>query len=170
MAEVQLAWSEAEEGRLPPVCLCCAEAAVAYKSGTLTWFPVYIYPLLLGWVFPFLLALLLVQKRVRVLAPFCARHQHYWPRRRALLLGLLLAPFIILGLAFFLNVWERPPEPTRLALFIAVCWFVTLLWVRGKMVHIHAVADLGVTLAGVSEKFVGQIAREREAAARLWLR
>ena len=111
MASVVLTRREARSGRLPPVCMVCGEPTSLYKTRTMSWYPrALLFLVLLGLLGIILLAILVsaLQKRMRLEAPHCVRHQNHWVMRN-LILGLsFLAVFIVgVGLFVFAGIQEN---------------------------------------------------------------
>jgi hypothetical protein len=108
MATVQLGRYECENGKLPPVCMCCGAGAEEFVSKEFVWHPsllpgTFIFAILflfLHWLLPFqevalilfvslpvfLVGVILVgygfNRRSTVLAPLCSMHRRHWTNRR----------------------------------------------------------------------------------------
>lgn len=80
MASILLWRYEAENAPLPPVCAKCGSPAETGVVKNLSWFPRWIYLLLLVNLIIFAIVALAMRKQARVPIPLCRRHLDLWTR------------------------------------------------------------------------------------------
>src|SRR5262245_28530139 len=100
MAQIRLGRYEAEGG-LPRVCMRCGAPATLFKTKNFSWYPSWVYILLLAGLLPFAIVALIMQKKMRVSAPLCDQHKHHWvwPTAAAVVALLLLLGMLFGGIA-----------------------------------------------------------------------
>src|SRR5438128_1659851 len=97
MAEIRLRLRDAD-GDLPPVCMCCGDAATVTKARKMSWFPSWVYVLVLVNLIICAVVAMILTKRARVQAPLCDKHQGHW-FYRSLVIWLSFFFFGFVGLA-----------------------------------------------------------------------
>jgi hypothetical protein len=168
MADIKLGRYEAEEGQLPPVCICCGAPATQYQAQTLAWQPVWSYFVFGLTVWPLLFLALLLRKRMRVLLPLCDAHRSSlrWQRRVAQVLMVVLLG-VLVGGAILLNreddAGNYTVNPLLLLWFDGVPIMVALLLLRAGAVRPQEITDDSITLGDVADDFVNQWHAERAA-------
>src|SRR5690348_7389389 len=97
MAQLRLGRHEVEEEWLPQLCMRCGEPAAFTKRKTFSWYPAWVYLLILVHLLVFLIVALVLTKRMTVPVPLCDKHRHQflWP----VLLG-VAALLLLLGTIF----------------------------------------------------------------------
>jgi hypothetical protein len=167
MASVRLTRGEAR-GRLPSVCIVCGQTATGFKSKQMSWHPSWVYILLLLGLLPFIIVALCVQKRMRVEAPFCARHQNHWLSRTLIIVFSLVAIIIVGVGASMLMAGQRagPNDATGAICFgviaLGIAWLVLVAVLSMTAVRAEEITENSITLAGVSDEFVNAL-EESEA-------
>jgi len=164
MATVRLSRYEAQEGRLPPVCMVCGQqAARQFTHKTMYWHPSWVFILLLLGVLPFAIAALATQQRLGLRAPLCVNHQSHW-FTRSLIIWLSLLGIVVLGIGCFVLVEaQQAGRPTNDAVLGVVCigatvmlvsWVVLVIVLQSTAVRAKEITDRTITLTGVSSRFV----------------
>ena len=69
MAQLKLKHYEAEGGRLPHLCMRCGEPATMVKTRKFSWYPSWVYLLILLHLLIFLIVALIMTKRMTVAVP-----------------------------------------------------------------------------------------------------
>jgi len=166
MAQVTLGRLEAEEGALPPVCLCCGKPAALYRVHRFGWQPVYSYLALLLTIWPFLFLTLLTRRRMRVLAPWCPAHRRYGGVRRMVLPPVLaiLTAVLVLTTAWAAAATGRPLGGMQQLVASWTGGFLllsVLLIARLRTVRAVEITTESITLTGVAEAFAAQLQLEK---------
>jgi hypothetical protein len=154
----------------------CGERATVTRAKKMSWFPTWVYWLVLVHPVVFGIVALIVSRRVRVEAPFCDRCKGHWRIRQALLwvsfLGVLalIAAFVVL----FLNGLGQQARDLEPWLFVGAAvlfigWLILLAIVHGTAIRPAEVTKTHFLLANVSEEFV-QVVEEIEIERRVRLR
>ncbi|HLN31218.1 MAG TPA: hypothetical protein VK395_25985 [Gemmataceae bacterium] len=165
MPDVTLGRYEAEEGMLPPVCICCGAPATAFKAVNFSHQPDWTFFLLLIAVWPFALAALCFRKRMRALLPICEAHGNYWFRRRVLFILCLVLLLLLVSVGMFTLAAGNAGGALRLVRILL--WLVgplsllVVLLVRTKMVRPLELTDEMIRFTGVSQGFVDAYSAER---------
>jgi hypothetical protein len=164
MAQVRL-WVNPREGAiydLPRVCMKCAAEATTVKKRTFSWYPQWVYLLLLAGLLPFVIVAVVLTKRQTVEIPFCDRHKNHFLLRVWAGLGGLAILCGAGGLFVFLLSANGPNNKNDdLAGVLCFGWSVLLLLyavgvgVYGALTTIRPtrITDREVTLTNVSPKF-----------------
>jgi hypothetical protein len=143
---------------LPEVCLRCGAPGTVFKRKTFSWFPGWIYVLLVTGLVPFLVVALVLTRRRTVEAPLCAEHKNHWLIRQLVVLLSFLF-LIVVGLGTFVALGTFADEGG----FDLVCfgWFILLIaWlILAAVMQMTAIrpikiTDTTITLVGVCDEFV----------------
>jgi hypothetical protein len=165
MAQIRLRRYEVEEGGLPRACMRCGAPATLFKTKNFSWYPSWVYILLLAGLLPFLIVALIMQKRMRVSAPLCDRHKHHWVWPTAFAVAALL---LLLGMLFggaalggvleggvdrdvqdtLMAVWFLGGFGLFLACLVAACV------VQARAIRPVEITDRSITLTNVAPAFV----------------
>src|SRR3954465_15769001 len=111
MAILRLWSGDREDAPLPGVCMRGGFPATIYKHKTFSWFPSWIYVLLLLGLLPFAVVALVLTRRKRLAVPLCDAHRHHWLWPQLLLFG-SFAALLILGFGALL-LMEEEAGPQR---------------------------------------------------------
>jgi len=157
VAEVTVNRAAAEQGRLPPFCLCCGapSAWVVRKKFTFrpgwTWWLMFLGPL--GSILSFHF-----KDRSHCWSPLCDEHRHHWRWRALLCWG---------GLAGLLIVWVlmdalgfTVPDGWLVAALVA--WLLGSIYLQLTSIHAADMTDYTITLTGVAPEFVQAVQEQRE--------
>src|SRR5260370_25999789 len=166
MPTVRLTRYEAQEGRLPRICMVCGQAASQFRHKTMYWHPPWVFVLLLLGLLPFAIAALLTQQRLRLYAPLCANHQHHW-LSRSLTIWLSLLGFVILGIGSFIfySLMEAQQRRGRVndaafgffcigSLVLLVIWLVLVFVMQLSAVRPKEISDRHIILTGGAGRFI----------------
>ncbi len=177
MAIVRLTRQEASRGDLPEVCIVCGERADEFRSKTMYWHPPWVFLLILLFVWPFIIAALLTQQRMRVQLPFCSQHRGHWSVR-AWTTCLTFAGIFILGFVFFavfIAAQERGRGRGNDAAMGVVCmiWLVLLLgWIvlvailSFTAVRPQEIKESAIILKGIHPHFIDALEEHDKVAGR----
>jgi hypothetical protein len=166
MAQVTLGRLEAEEGALPPVCLCCGKPAALYRVHRFGWQPFYSFLGLLLTIWPFLFLMLMTRRRMRVRAPWCLAHRRYGSLRRIALAGVLaiLTAGLVVGTVWVAAITRGRMEGMQQLVASWIGGFLLLsvvLIARFKTVRPVEITAESITLTGVAEAFAAQLRLEK---------
>jgi len=156
---VRLTRREARDGRLPRVCLVCGARASGCKSKVMSWHPPWVYILLLAGVLPFPIVALVMQKRMRVEAPLCRRHQNHW-LVRTLTIVLSLVGGIVIGCGLLMFASQRAGRADNTGLIcigialLGGLWLLLVAILSLTAVRPQEITDDSITLTGVSDEFI----------------
>ena len=162
MATVRLRGHVSEEGDLPDVCMRCGAPAAVYKDKSFSWFPGWIYILILAGLLVFLILAVVLTKYRRVCVPLCERHKNHWLNRQ---LGLLLSFLGLLalgGLTVFFIADSRPGSDGETigqvlcvgSLVSLLGWLVLAAVLQTTAIRPVEITERRITLTGVSREFV----------------
>jgi hypothetical protein len=174
MARVRLGRYEAEEGRLPPVCMCCGAPADLTKAKLFNWHPGWVYALILVGLLPFLIVALVLTKRMRVRAPVCAAHTYYWTWRSLFVLGGFLA-LVLVGIAAIVlmaSTEGRQQAHNMAGLFcvgvavLGLVWLVAAAVIQNLTIRPVEITDRDITLIKVSREFADALQEARQRRRR----
>jgi uncharacterized membrane protein len=166
MAQLKLGRYDAELGRLPPRCMRCGEAPSLTKAKKFSWYPSWVYLLILVHLLVFLIVAAIMTKRMRVPVPLCEKHKNHflWPTLLGVAALLLLLAVIFGGIALA-GALEGELDPDAQGVFFTV-WFVgglglflavliTACVVQARTIRPTEITDRGMTLTNVAREFVG---------------
>src|SRR5437660_1051241 len=87
MARITLIEPDRPGYSLPRVCVQCGRPATEWVFKAFSWYPSWL-ALLMPWgIFPYLLAVVFMTKRMNVTLPFCTAHRRHWLVRTNLVSG-----------------------------------------------------------------------------------
>lgn len=161
---------DAEQGRLPMICLACGSVATMRKSIRVRHEPLWVWLFILAGPVALLFYMLALQplvcQQLRMSVPFCASHANHWKIRDRLifgvffaLLGLLVAGFIGVGLLMeLLGLGKNLNLALTIFvygwLFLLVVWFVAAVWLFWTKIRIVQITEQSLTLTNVAEALV----------------
>src|SRR5579862_762141 len=122
---------------LPRVCMKCGAPATTVRKRIFSWYPPWVFFLILPGFWPFAIARLFLTKRQGVEVPFCDEHKNHWLIR--VVVG-IASFFILLGLGFValvarLHDAESDFVNHDLLAFLFLGWFaVVVAWTIGFVV------------------------------------
>ena len=169
MANITLSEYECDHDLLPDVCVVCGGPATVRKARVFSWFPGWVWILILvSWIVVLIVALILTKKRVAQM-PVCDRHAGYWRLRAA---TLWVPSIVIVGgwSAFALYVISQPvgamDEDLRALLcfgssILLVVWVIIAALIYANGVRVTEITDRDMSLAGVHLEFVEALREER---------
>jgi hypothetical protein len=165
--------------RMPTVCACCGAAATLSDERKLVWQPKWIYALAALGGIPFVIALLVMQKRMDVRLPLCADHAHPWRKlnivRVLALLHLLVFSWVAIMASAILGRSAEESGGSGAAalavmggwLLILVLLFIAFFVQARRSIRPTLITDDRMTLAGVSPAFAqGVLACQTSAPAK----
>jgi hypothetical protein len=164
MAQLRLERYEAEEGRLPHLCMRCGEPATFTKRKQFSWYPTWLYLLILLHLLIFLIVALIMTKRMTVPVPLCEKHRRHflWPTLLGLAALVLLIVVVIGGLVLggaLEDALDRDARDTfyavwfigGLALFLA--GLIAACVVQVRTIRPIEITDRGIVLTNVAPQF-----------------
>jgi hypothetical protein len=171
MAKVRL-WINPREDAvydLPRVCMKCGADATTVKRRQFSWYPPWVWLLILLSIWPFIIVALILTKRQSVEIPFCDQHKnHFLVRVLAGLGG--LAVVLLLGAVGFAVVTSMAPKRNNddYSGLVCVAWsalFLVYLCVMafiGSLTTIRPtrITERDITLTNVSPEFVRALEEE----------
>jgi hypothetical protein len=173
MAHVRLSRYEAEEGDLPPLCVCCGRSATHLEEKTLSWRPGWVVALILTGPLWFLAALAFTQ-RMQTRLPLCDTHRVHWMWRSWFIYGGLPVLFILaIGSVALLGDVDRQYRSVAgtwagLACFgscvLGVAWLFTAVLIQQLAIHASEITNRSITLTNLSPRFVEAVEREHRMA------
>ena len=174
MARVRLGRYEAEEGRLPPVCMRCGADADGYRRKQFSWHPEWVYALIFVGLVPFIVVALVLTKRMRVRAPLCRAHTGHWLWRTWFTLGSFFVVVVVeVALGFLSAELSRRPDLrgadgwvcAGMAL-LGLVWLVVVAVVQSTAIRAAEITDRDITLTGVSPAFADEVRETRRRRRR----
>jgi hypothetical protein len=174
MAKVRLSRYDAEEGRLPDLCMRCGAEGTFARTKTFSWFPQWVYILILGGLLPFAIVALVLTKRMRVEVPLCPDHQRHWMWRNLLVIAGLIGLILLgIGAAVLIMELERRPGFRNIGgwvcgavALLGLIWLIVAAVLGTTAIRPSEITDRDITLIGVSEEFAEAYREEREARRR----
>jgi hypothetical protein len=173
MATIRITEFEALE-ELPAVCMQCGAPATVWKSNKFAWTPSWVLILVLCGLLPLLIVYLIVNKRMKVVVPFCDEHQdHFARRRRFVAVGLFCISCLGVGAIIAVSQLPNGPDLTGYlcggGAVIALVWLIWAAVVTSSGIRPSQITDYDITLTNVSREFKEALNEDRyrdEEAAR----
>jgi hypothetical protein len=161
MAGLRLEWDDVIAGALPPICMRCGAPAVVWKRRRFYWTPPW---MLLFLLFPplFIALLFVLQRRRKLMVPFCRQHRGHWAWRRVVSLSTFPLPFLLFACAPWSIFWGLE-APLDMIVFLACCfgalaggilWFLLHGTLNYTAVNTAEISETGLYLRNVSPVFV----------------
>src|SRR5262249_42992882 len=100
MARVRLYYEETRAKALPALCMKCGEPATTHVRRTFSWYPQWVFVLVLVAIPVYVIVALILTKRMAVEVPLCDRHRGHWWKRQLIMYLPLLAIFGLALLAY----------------------------------------------------------------------
>jgi len=151
---------------VPPICIRCGEVATGGQLlKKFYWHEPWVYILLLPGVIWYIIAALIVRKRMDLAIPLCAQHRmrFQWLRMAAILMMIGSSIFVIIS--FFL-----PPDYLAYAVFsffgLLLIGFVTWL-VAGQLLRPKLINESLGVFRGAGEHFLAQLPQKPPSLAAL---
>jgi hypothetical protein len=131
MAKVRFYDEETDREHFPGLCLRCGAGTDRLQDQRFAWNPGWAHIFILAGALPWLIAVLLTRKTMRVAVPMCDRHRNHW-RNQKLYIWLGLLGLIALGIVAAATFDELPKEVAYVG--IGVLIFGSLGWLIGGLV------------------------------------
>lgn len=173
MASLTLNRAEAEDGRLPGLCLRCGAPATSTDRKQFAWHPPWVFLLIFAGLLPMIIVGLCLTKRMWVEAPFCEQHRKHWSWRRYLVSGGVIA-LIAAGAAWFiLSAGNFLPDPLGGWMCAGLGLATLALLVLSIVLQVTSIAACEITashitLKRVAEEFSDALRNQRAASLRNW--
>ncbi len=161
MAEVRLWIDHRQEviDDVPYVCMKCGADAVLEKKTQFAWYPPWVWVLLFAGVLPYIILVMVITKRQRVMVPLCDHHKNHFLFRRILRAVGWLAFFG--APALFVLGFIITPNRGDLASFLCTGWIGLIgfyflgLEVSSLLTKIRPsrITDREIVLTNVSPEF-----------------
>jgi len=166
MATVRLRGWGGEGYESPPVCMKCGAPATVYRERLFTWYPPWVYVLLLAGPVPFAIVAWVVTQQKRINVPLCDAHTgHWWKRQALILVGL----FLVLGLFVAGMSQVGPGGNDRLAAVLLgaagvgfLVWLPLTIYLNQTMIRPEEIRMGSITLKGVAPEFAEAVEEEEE--------
>jgi hypothetical protein len=145
---------------VPHVCMKCGADAVLEKKTQFAWYPPWIWVLLFAGVLPYIILVMVLTRRQRVVVPLCDQHKNHFLFRRIFralgYVGLFFGAPGIFVLGFALS-----PRRGELASFLCVGWmgliflyfFGLEVWALFTKIRPSEITDREIVLTNVSPEF-----------------
>jgi hypothetical protein len=141
---------------VPPICIRCGQAATGgFLRKKLYWHEPWLYILLLPGVIWYIIAALIVRKRMDLAIPLCAQHRMrvQWLRLAAILMMIGSSIFVIVSFLVPADYLIYP----MLAFFVIllagfITWLIAAQFLRPRFID----ASVGV-FSGAGEQFLSQL-------------
>jgi hypothetical protein len=153
---------------LPDLCMKCGAPAAVRKQKTFSWFPPWVWILLLvcGLV-PFAIVAMILTKRRTISVPLCEQHKNHWMWRTLVVVGGFFA-LIILGIAAMSATTDNPRGGDDLvggllcgaSLVGLVIWLIAAVILQATSIRASEITDRSMTLTGVSDIFIEAFEQE----------
>jgi hypothetical protein len=163
---------------VPPLCLKCGDPATVRVEKNFSWYPRWIYVFFLLGLPGMLLMVILafaLKKRKLLHAPMCDKHCNLWKNGTWTILGSL---FGLVTVAILLTIFGTQIDTIpgwRGYSFVVifggwitaiVLWLIVVGVLNSLSVSPTSITDDGITLSGVSARFVDALESERDESAR----
>jgi hypothetical protein len=176
MAQVRIRESETRSSRLPKVCLACGEPSDTTVRKSFSWYPPWAGLLVIFGLFPALIAIAVLTKRMTVPVPMCERHRRYFSNRALLIMLPLIGVVIICILGMFLPYLVLEPQTADdlrpvMYVVLGLCIlgvFALILLIQYTSIRARDLSDRGLLLTAVSQEFVDaleELRQERRSSA-----
>jgi hypothetical protein len=165
MAQLRLDRYDAEEGRLPSLCMRCGEPPALTKRKQFSWYPTWVYLLILVHLLIFLIVALIMTKRLTVPVPLCEKHRRHflWPTLMGVAVLIFLIVVVIGGIVLGGALEDSLDRDARETFYVV--WFVSgmALFLAGliaacvvqiRTIRPTEITDRGITLTNVAPQFV----------------
>jgi hypothetical protein len=175
MAVVRMGDRDRRRGSLPNLCMRCGQPALMHKSKKFSWFPGWVYLLLLAGLLPFVIVALIMTKRKWVDVPLCEAHRRLFLWPQLFILGGVVA--LVLLAIFAVSLLGRPAGSPEAQLGGILCpgwylgglvWLIAVALWLGLLIRPQEITDSSITLRNVSPEFARAFREARQSAADEW--
>ncbi len=174
MATLLMGRRPAEDEDVPDLCMQCGAPAAVYRERTFSWYPSWVYLLLLAGLLPFIIVALVLTKKKRLSVPLCHAHRNHWAWRNAvMLLSFLGLGGLAVGAAVLVNVAAGPNGFDQYSGFVCggfvvglIVWLIVVAVLQQTAIRPTEITDHSITLTGVSKEFVRAYEENRGASRR----
>lgn len=166
MAEVRLGRVEAEQGKLPAVCMRCGAPATTTRRRRFRWRPAWVLALLFFGVLPYIIVAMILDKEMRVVLPLCAAHANHFTVRARWVWGIALMLVAILGVLLLGGIYVSETLGGAFcgaAILAPVVWLVALIVLMKTAIHAVEITDDSITLTRVTPKFADAMQQRTDA-------
>lgn len=160
MSQLRLNIHEAD-GDLPMVCMCCGAPATVVRTRRMSWYPRWVWLLILVNLLVLLIVAMILTKRATLQAPLCDEHKNHWSKRMLIGFGsfVLLVLFIIGEVVVMSNASRQIQDSMGGFAFLAgavavLAWLILLVTLSGTAIRPNEITDRDLVLAGVSPAFI----------------
>jgi hypothetical protein len=172
MAKVRLGRYEAEQGRLPDLCMRCTSTATATVARRFSWHPPWVGVLILAGLLPYAIVALVLTKKVKFPVPLCEAHKGHWKSRAWATWGSAAGLALLgVGLIATLIALDQPgrrnpnPELFGYACFgwvvLALAWLIVVAVLQQTAIRPTEITDNSITLTGVHKDFAEAVRQDR---------
>jgi hypothetical protein len=153
----------------------CGAPAEVHREKTFSWFPGWVYVLILVNLLVCLIVALILTKKKRVPVPLCHAHRNHWYGRQAVaLLSFVGLVCVIVGAAILVNVLGGPRGLDEYGGWLCgasvvalVAWLIVVGVLQQTAIRPTEITDYGITLTNVSKEFVRAYKENRNVAGRI---
>jgi len=169
MPTIKLSRYECSRDLLPSVCVFCGAPAVTRRKRRFSWFPGWIWLIiLLSWLIGLILALVLT-KSMTVRLPVCADHEGFWRRNKQFINIGSVAVFLVCAGLFAVVIVQKGEQANELAGWLCgggaaffFLWLIAVVVVLNKGVRAAEITDRSITLSKVHETFRTALLADRD--------
>ena len=144
---------------MPKICMACGKPAVKHIEKNFSWYPPWLWVLILVGPLVFIIVGLIITERMFVDVPVCNRHRGYWFKR----LSLMWLPPILVGcscLVVIALLANKPKYEPAIGFIILGASMFCLIWLIGSLivsfglVRPTEITRNDITLTNVSPEFL----------------
>jgi hypothetical protein len=158
MATIEVSYREAEGDDFPTMCMRCGSDTEELVGKTFYWNPGWAHFFFLLGLLPWLIAVVVTRKTMRMSVPLCSEHLKHWQSRA---LYTWLGFFLLVGLWICVAVIASQFQLPQTALMIAIlaCMACTLIWliaaviISQNAIRPSRIDNFGIELVNVNKHF-----------------
>jgi hypothetical protein len=165
MAQIRLGRYEIKREILPDVCMRCGTPADRTRRTKFSWYPPWVWVLLLVGILPFLIVALVLTKKMTVPVGLCDNHRRHFLWGPLIIGGgFFLTAILVLGVFIIASVWaSQKPHSIADTVFGLTCpagivallgWLIAAIVLRLNTIRPSEITDNSITLVSVSPKYV----------------
>jgi hypothetical protein len=174
MATLRLGARPWDDAEMPDVCMRCGAPAAVRKDKTFSWYPGWVYVLLLVNLIVFAIVAMVLTKKKRVEVPLCEAHRNHWLWRQLIIAGGLVA-FLGLGFVTVIVMADSPPgRNSDLGGLLCVgtivglvVWLIVAGVLQATSIRPTEITDRGITLVGIAREFVDAYQEKQDVTGRI---
>jgi hypothetical protein len=156
MATIEVSYREAEGDYFPTMCMRCGENTEELVGRTFYWNPGWAHLFFFLGLLPWLIAVLVTRKTMRMSVPLCSDHLKHWQSR---VLYTWLGFFFLVGLWICVAVVASELPKTASIIAILACiacslfWLIAAVIVSQNAIRPTRIDNFGIELVNVNKEF-----------------